>query len=259
MADGDKIPLEYLVRITSYRLGSTVIAPIQEDVVLGVESQWDPVVPTSILRSANVLIQAAGKVLGEPELRSAITSATTRRIWSGTSPISVSLRLKFEAVEDAYNEVVEPCRLLQTMAIPSDPNFGGGTEFDMKEADYHSVTGIKKIISNFPALQPPGPSPFELQGIMSGGINYLNKSHSDILGGLAGGDFIIIELGTFLTFWNVVIREDSVTYKTKFDRFGYPISAEAVIRFETYEMPTKESLESTYTRIVPVEVGPPEA
>ena len=247
--DGVPIPKEYLVRITSYRLGSTVVAPIQEDIALGVESLWEPIIPSSILRTANIFVQATkgGK-------RSAITSSTTRRLWSGTSPMGVSLRLRFEAVKDPYHEVVEPCRLLQTMAVPSDPSTGRNPvnfseiASDMKRFKFGKVG---EAISNFPGLVPPGPSPFTWSELLSGQINYTEKNQQDFIESAHKGDFIIVELGTFLTFWNVIIREDSIVYKTKFSEEGYPISAEAEIRFETYEMPTKESLEYSYTTIVP--------
>jgi hypothetical protein len=173
--------------------------------------------------------------------------------------MGVSLRLKFEAVKDAYLEVVEPCRLLQTMAVPSDPatnrepiNF---SEISSNLKRFR-LGKVGEAISNFPALVPPGPSPFTWNELLSGQINYTEKNQQDFLESTHKGDFIIIELGTFLTFWNVIIREDAVSYKTKFDNRGYPISAEAEIRFETYEMPTKESLEYSYTTVVPT--GEPE-
>lgn len=251
--DGDKIPDEYLVRITSYRNRCTVIAPLQEAISLNVESLWEPIVPTSILRTANMVLQAASE--GK---RSAITSATTRRLWSGTSPISIVLRLKFEAVIDPYDEVLEPCRLLQTMAVPSDPSTdregGRGVLTDLaKKIKDLKFNEAYDAISNLPMLTPPGPSPFVWDGLLSGQTNYTEKNRSDIEESIEGGDFIMVELGTFLTFWNVIVRRGGVNYDVKFDKSGYPISAQAEILFETYEMPTKESLEYSYTQIVPAE------
>lgn len=251
--DGDPIPPEFLIRITSYRNNCTIISPFQEDgITLNVESSWDPIIPTSILRRANILVQATSQ-------RSAITSSTTRRLWSGTSPMGISLKLHFEAVNDPFIEVVEPCRLLQIMALPSNPSGEKGPDIgpiledvgNLKFGDVFSKT--KKVISDLPMLQPPGPSPFTWDSLLSGQVNYPDKTRSDIDNARKGGDFIILELGTFLTFWNVIIREDSVNYKTKFGPDGLPISSEAEIRFETYEMPTKESLEYSYTQIIPTE------
>lgn len=249
--DGDPIPPEYLVRITSYRNNCTIIAPLQEAISLNVESIWEPIVPTSILRTANIAIQAT-----TGGTRSAITSSTTRRLWSGTSPIRITLRLKFESVLDPYEEVVEPGRLLQTMAVPSDPATNrkpvdlGGLVGNVKSLRFGKVA---ETLSNLPALTPPGPSPFVWDNLLSGQTNYTDKSRSDIEESIRGGDFIMVELGTFLTFWNVIVREGGINYDIKFNDGGYPISAQAEIRFETYEMPTKESLEYSYTRIIPSE------
>jgi hypothetical protein len=252
--DGDPIPDEYLVRVTSYRNECTVVAPMQDNINLNVTSNWEPLIPTSILRYANIAVQV---VSGGG--RSAITSSTTRRMWTGTSPMSVTLKLKFEAVNDPYYEVVEPCRLLQAMAVPSDPDTSRGfvglgeVVTGAKKAAVAAMTGdlepAKNFVSSLPALRPPGPTPFVWDNLLSGPTNWTDKVREDIENSAKSGDFIIIELGTFLTFWSVIIRENGVIYKTKFDKSGDPVSAEAEVRFETYEMPTKESLEHSYTKI----------
>ena len=251
VSDGEKVPPEYLIRVTSYRNNCTVISPFQEDgISMTVDSSWDPIIPTSILRRANIFVQATTQ-------RSAITSSTTRRLWSGTSPMVILIKMKFEAVSDPFVEVVEPCRLLQLMALPSNPSGESGPDVSgvveaAGELRFGDAVGkIKEAIANLPMLQPPGPSPFTWDSLLSGQVNYPDRTRSDIENARKGGDFIILELGTFLTFWNVIIREDLVNFKTKFGPDGLPISAEAEIRFETYEMPTKESLDYSYTQIVP--------
>jgi len=251
-SDGDEIPKEYLVRISSYRLRTVVIAPMQEAISMNVESQWEPLVPTSLLRTAQAPVQFLTQIL-RGEARTPITSATSRRIWTGTSPMVISLKLKFEAVQDPYREVVEPCRILQTMAAPSDPT----TDRDHKGIIENARSLDPKIVANtiasFPALQPPGPTPFTWDNLIGGQVNYADKSREDIEKSAKGGDFIIIEFGTFLTFWNVIIRESGVEYDIKFTEEGYPISAHAAVTFETYEMPTKESLKFSYKKTVPNE------
>ena len=97
-------------------------------------------------------------------------------------------------------------------------------------------------MADLPALRPPGPTPFVWDNLFSGSTNWHDKTRSDIQESAKGGDF---------TFWSVIIRENGIVYKTKFDKRGDPISAEAEVRFETYEMPTKESLEYSYTKVSP--------
>ena len=241
MPDGDRIPEEYLVRITSYKNNCTVIAPIQEDITLKVESRWEPFIPTSILASANLIVQAT-----TAGARSVITRATTRRMWMGTSPMSLSLRLKFEAIADPFTEVVEQCRLLQAMACPSEPasaqgDFGGVYD-SLKRGQF------KEAASKLPGVHPPGPTPFSLAGVLTGQKSYDTMSKADVEESAKGGDFIMIELGRFLTFWNVIISTNNVTFKSKFDPNGDPISSEVEVLFETYEMPTVESLKKSYTK-----------
>jgi len=236
--DGDRIPDEYLVRITSYKNNCTIIAPIQEDISLKVESRWEPFIPTALLGSLNLLTQAASK-----GARSIMTRAITRRMWMGTSPMSLSLRLKFEAVSDPFFEVVEPCRLLQAMTVPSEPSSGYGAG-DVYNA---AMSGKFKAASEMlPGVRPPGPTPFSLSDVLSGQKSYKNMSKSEVEQSSQGGDFIMIELGRFLTFWNVIISTNAVTYKSKFDPAGRPISSEVEVMFETYEMPTVESLLNNY-------------
>lgn len=241
MPDGKRIPEEYLVRITSYKHNATVVAPIQEDISLRVESRWEPFVPTSLLARANILTQAITS-----SERSFITSATSRRIWMGSSPLVIALKLKFEAVSDPFTEVVEPSRILQSMAVPSDPSTSitdvGDISKDIRSGNTWDV------ISKLPGLKPPGPTPFSWDNLLSGQKSYPDMSKSEVDSSLKGGDFIMIEVGRFLTFWNVIVRENTVNFKSKFDRNGDPISSEVEVVFETYEMPTVEALRKNYTK-----------
>jgi hypothetical protein len=258
--DGKRIPPEYLVKITSYRNKCTIVAPLQEAISLNVESLWEPIVPTSILKTIHIATQLGTTAAGV-ENRGAITSATTRRMWFGTSPISVTLKLKFEAIHDAFTEVIEPGRLLQTMAVPSDPSTGSeGFSYQaatsgFRNAETNSLDIIGGIASStkefakIPALIPPGPSPFVWKNLLGGGQNYFDKNQSDIDESRRGGDFILIEIGTFLTFWNVIVKSSGVSYDIKMGANGLPISATAEVTFETYEMPTAESLLKSYTQI----------
>jgi hypothetical protein len=241
-ADGKSIPEEYLVRITSYKHNATIIAPLQEDIALRVESRWEPFIPTSMLARANILTQAVTS-----SERSFITQATSRRIWMGSSPMVISLRLRFEAVQDPFAEVVEPSRLLQSIAVPSDPSTNtsdsGEVGKSLQAGNYWDV------VSKLPGLQPPGPTPFSWDNLLSGQKAYPTMSRSDVESSLRGGDFIMIEVGRFLTFWNVIVRENTVNFKVKFDPNGDPISSEVEVVFETYEMPTVEGLRKSYTKV----------
>lgn len=240
VADGKKLPPEYLVRITSYRNWCTIIGILQEDIRTRVESRWEPFVPTSLLATGNILIQALTR--GK---RSLITKATSRRVWMGSSPMLLSLNLKFQAVENSFNEVTEPCRLLQSIALPSEP--GAAVDWEGLKKDI-KTEGIIEAASKLPALGPPGPSPFTLEGILNTAASHNELTPSGIKEGLKGGDYIEVELGRFLTFRNVIVKEVSVAHHVKPDPQGDPTSASVNLIFETYEMMTTESLKKAYTK-----------
>jgi hypothetical protein len=245
--DGQAVPEEYLVKITSYRNKCTIISPIQEPIQTRVESRWEPFVPTSMLNQTNVYFQllSGGKT-------SLITKASSRRLWQGSTPMSLSVNLKFEAVSDPFIEVIEPCRLLQSIALPSDPSSGAGaTPQDMLTAVFNTaVSGDFGALSKLPLLSPPGPTPFSTEGILNLGSNsYTNQSarQQEIMEGLKGGDIIMVEFGKFMLFYNVIVKSVSVTVPPKFDPSGQPVSAQAQMEFETYEMTTVEELGKMYS------------
>lgn len=236
-ADGREIPDEYLVKITSIRNRCTVIAPLQEAISLRVESRWEPFIPADLLSRANIFVQAATGMFGER--RSLVTRATSRRIWQGSTPVTMSLRLKFEAIKDTYREVVLPGRMLQSMALPSDPSAG--------YTKGQGIVGNLKALASL-ALKPPGPNPFSLDDVLTGKKSFPTMNESEVIDSSKSGDFIMIEIGRFLTFFNVIIRESEVSYKTKFAEGGDPVEAEANVIFETYEMMTMESLKDSYDK-----------
>jgi hypothetical protein len=238
--DGSSLAPAYLIRIVSYRNRKSVTAILQQDLAIRVESRWEALVPSSLLDVANKLAQgvSGGKI-------SIITAATSRRIWQGTSPLELSVNLKFEAVYDALQEVVVPCQILQTIALPSNTAY---SQVAQEELTARAKVGdIKEGIGGI-FLAPPGPSPFDAKGLLS---RDRRRSPDAILSGLKGGDIIKVDIGRFLSFWNVIVKEVTVQYANKFTKSGDPVSAIVNIVFESYEMMTVESLDDSYKKITP--------
>jgi len=242
--DGDAIPPEYLAKVTSIRNGATIISPLQNDIMIRVESRWEPLVPTSLLATGNLIVQA----LTEGR-KSLITKATSRRVWSGSSPMILSLRMRFEAVVDPFVEVAEPCRILQSMSLPSEP--GGAKANQIGVTNHQMIQDVANHLDKLPFLGPPGPTPFTTEGVLN-----LQRASSElgdttgIVEGLKGGDKIMVELGRFLTFYNVIVREVTATVPIKFDQHGSPVSATVLVIFETYEMMTVEGLSDAYQKTI---------
>ena len=207
------IPQEHRVTIiddypvsgsTGQRKVDTIDAILQDKVTLSTESKWESFNELEVGGGIAQVVNAVAQVFRQ----SLSTRFSSRRMWKSTSPVTLTLPLRFEAAENTFNEVVEPCMKLNRMALPSDGGIG--------------LFGIK-------LLNPPGPSPFTLPGETTN-----------------PGEKITINVGTYLTFNQVVVENVTVTYNKKLDTEGYPISADVAITFQTYEILTKQSLMTAY-------------
>lgn len=247
LPDGDSVDDVYLVRITSLRNKCSVVGLLQEDIQMRVESRWDAFIPTALLAKGNMLYQLISEKIGTAGgPKSLVTKAASRRLWMGTTPITFSLKLKFEAINDAEKDVVGPCRILQSLALPSEPTTTADSAADV--AKIYEEKGVGGLLNALPLLTPPGPSPFSWEGVLNSRkpINELNIS--SIIEGTKGGDRIMLQLGKFLRFDDVIVREVSTAYHIKMDAAGNPVSSDINIIFETYEIPTVQSLERAYEK-----------
>lgn len=230
--DGDKINPAYLVRIKDYRQRMIVIGILQENIVMRNESQWEPYIPTSISDIADSVVQAASG-----GTRSLVTKATQRRKWKGTTPIEISMNLKFESVDNTYRNVVQPCNVLQSLALPSQ---GAAAE------ELRTWSDVKQAL---PFLAPPGPSPFTWEGVLNiSSPESKKRRENEIIQSLRGGDLIVINIGRFLTFYNVILKTPIVEFHNKFDENCDPIAANVSLTFETYEISTVEDLAQSYNK-----------
>jgi hypothetical protein len=107
---------------------------LQEKINVSVASEWGEIGFFNWLGNSDVINMIAG--LGGKSL---VTTYSSRRRWKGSSPVSISMKLKLEAETNAKYEVTDACSRLQGLALPS----GGATD----------IGGGKWF------LTPPGPSP----------------------------------------------------------------------------------------------------
>jgi len=197
-----------------------VVALMQEDFQMEVDSTWENFFPptgaSSVVQGINAIMQAYGV--------SAQMAVFSRRIWTTTTPLKMRVPLVFAARSNPVNEVLNPIKVLQAMALPGQGSSG--------------------------FLIPPGPSPY--YGIWGGGLN-------------SGKPKTTMNIGTFLTFGNVIIQKVDVKFSCRMSAAPYtgiPLSAEAIIYFETYEIVTSDDLDTIYnglgtpTRSVPANVTP---
>jgi len=209
----------YLITITNRDW--IVKAMLQEDITKRIESNWKPLedlMPPGAkqnIEMGNVILQTLTK-------KSLVSAFTSRRIWSGTTPVELSLTLRFEAYYDEINEVTEPCVALQEMCLPDK-----GKE--------------KGWLGILPLLEPPGPSPSDLtdtpfNALASTGVGqHLGK-----------GDRILVQIGNLLTFDSVIVHSVVVTEHNRMPESGKPVSATVMLNLQTYEILTKDKLRTAY-------------
>ena len=157
--------------------------------------------------SANVatdlIKKAAGQTTEALTGRSLVSKFVSRRQWSGTHPLKFSLDLKFTAITNSMSEVILPCVELQRMILPSERGFLG------------------KFF-----LHPPGPDPFYIENISS----------------RSSGEIINVYIGKFMKITKVVPESVTLKYSPKFLKGGHPLEIIATVKFQTFELLTKESI-----------------
>jgi len=224
--DGDALSDHYTVKVLSTSLnsaGRSITAALQDKIALRATSEWAPFVPLDWLSNAvNAVSQAATGM-------SLLVRFTSRRIWKGTSPVAITLTLKFEAVESAYNDVIIPCRDLLWLCLPDE------------------LQGSMKL------LIPPGPSAFystetinRIQAALTTAARLGVPGAAELSEHLTAGDRITIYVGKYLLFDSVIIKEVTPIFDTRVDEKGYPIGATVNVTFETYEILTKTGLEKVF-------------
>lgn len=232
LPDSGEVPPEYLVEIKSHRERRIVVGILQGNVQQRVESHWAPFIPTSISANIDSVVQAitSGKY-------SLLTRAATRRMWRGTTPLEISFNLRFEAIENAWREVVTPCKVLQKMSLPGETQ-------SIKNLQGFSI----KDTAGLPILLPPGPTPFTYEDVLNFTTNEGTRKEREnkVVEGLGGGDIIEVKIGKFQVFYNVIMKTPTVEFHNKPTKEGHPISADVNLRIETYETLTTDQLEEIY-------------
>lgn len=134
----------FLATVYSSRHGG-VVARAPEELSIQLSSEWD----TPLLQSG-----VSGAIeIGLQELanRSVRTQFASAQVWSGSSPIEITLPLEFYAESDPKLEVIDPIIKLAKMALPGSvgKNFGQFVPPGPKIFDFTSGDQISIDIGNF--------------------------------------------------------------------------------------------------------------
>lgn len=221
---------QYIISVKSDAMDRTVRALLQEDFLTSVQSTWaDPSMAGMLAKFSQDTVQmVTGYGVGSQFM--------TRRIWHSSSPMKLQIKLKFEAIQDAWQEVVLPCATLQQMALPSKFRFAT-QERGLAHEFFENVL-----------IVPPGPNPFYISAEARAKISEV----SDILGKGANwvsrraGDIITIQIGGLMSFKSVIVRSVEVLWKKRFNKDGKSTGAVATVNFESFEIYTKDDIANEF-------------
>lgn len=190
---------KYLVKIRSAQVG-TVEGWLPEEFSFSVESDWE----SPFAGNSSTFQQVLGAIGA-----SARTSALSSQVWSGSSPVTLSLPMDFVAKSDAVSEVVNPVKLLMKMALPGETSLGGVL-----------------------VLDPPGPAFIDSVTAFRGVIDS------------SRGDDITVSIGSFLRLSKVIVRGVSCNWSGRMSVDGYPMQCRADVELRTFTAITKDQIES---------------
>lgn len=165
-----------------------VVARVPEEVSIQLSSEWD----TPLLQggSGGFLEVGFQELLG----KSTKTQFASAQVWSGSSPIDITLPLEFYADQNPKTEVIDPIVRLAKMALPRKSGKG----------------------NNQGLFTPPGPRIFGLKN------------------GSSGNDQISIDIGNFLNFKKVIITAVNPTFVTRdLTKNGLPLKATCEVTFRS--------------------------
>lgn len=188
---------DYLVHIKCAGMGLEIVADMPEEVTTAVGSEWEAILPSAVGDYSD-LVGKVAKVSGN----NAVASALTKQVWVNSSPIEFPISLLFKATSDPKNEVVDPMRVLEMLAMPA--TYGG------------ILSGAANAVGGL--LVSPGPN----------------------RGKVAGGDLSLeLIVGKQLHFDSCIIVNVSSTFSSRLHN-GYPIAGRSDITFRSDHVLSRE-------------------
>lgn len=197
------------IRSSKLKESDTIISWLPEELDLSVESEWS----TPLAGGASSELGALLSTINA----SAVAQWMTVAVWSGSSPIVMTLPLQFVAEDEgeADSKVITPIRNLMKLALPSLAS-------DDKE----------KWNNKFGILSPPGPNPAGQTG----------EQFEHFLGWGAGSENINIKIGNFMEFKKIIVLRVNPVFSTLLDKNGLPMRANVSFTFRTYNSPLKSDM-----------------
>lgn len=185
-------PYSLVIRSSKYK--SSVLAKLPESIELRFTSEWDTLLPSSNSDLFKIFNLATNEAFNFHFKNKKLSA----QVWSGNSPIELSLPLEFKAQsEEEAKKNLDYIKLLIKMNQPTQNSSG--------------------------LMKPPGPHVFEDSKIME-----------KMFGKQAAGDNISIMIGNFMLFTKVIILEVTPEIKSILDSNGMPMVINCQVTFRSF-------------------------
>lgn len=217
--DSTRFNPDFFTLISSSQHGN-VVARLPEEVPISISSEWE----SPLSSFGGLKTKVADFTLRETTGLTLKNQLFSSQIWSGSSPIEMTVPLEFYADRDPSREVIQPIIRLAKMALPrynNNPDLKNILTYDNKQLPLKPLTA-------------PGPTIFDEE-------NEFVKS-----------DEIVIQLGNFLKFKRVIITNININFNTRDlvgnTRYskGKPLRASCELTFRTIQSLTGEDFFSMF-------------
>lgn len=148
----------------------------------------------------------------------------TSHVWRGSNGLEFSLALRFDAWDDARQDVVMPMIQLIMMFMPTRGQ-GSSAWASGLASGISALTGgviapgvVSSVLSNS-FLHPPGPTPFE------------------VLHGTASQYMVNLKIGKVWLLTDLIPTTFNMEFEDRYTKEGDPVCATATVGFQSFQTP----------------------
>lgn len=207
---------------------NSVVANAQAKLSIQIQNQWVNVLQALGMSgdsssTGSVIFNLATLFTGNNFLPQLATS----HVWRGSNGLEISLDLRFDAVNNALQDVVDPVKRLITFWSPTR----GGPEGKISEWFVGLVPDEYKGVISDSFLHPPGPTPYEyLDGLASRESSTYQQK------------LLTVAIGRALIVTDLIPTQLMWEFEERFTKEGYPISAHVQANFISYVTPAQDEI-----------------
>jgi len=234
MADYLSKNSNYIVQIRRTWGGHNISANAQAKLQIQVNNQWVNILQALGFSgaSSNPISQLIGSSINALQIFSGnnfLPEIATSHVWRGSNGIEIQLVLRFDAVNDAYEDVVKPTKSLIAMYMPR--RGGAANARGILDSVAGALPGLEGLTGTIKSafLEPPGPTPYEYAT------------------GAAADKLVSVMLGKALLIPKLIPTALAWEFENRFTDEGHPIAAQVTCGFMSYTTPDSNDVLSYFT------------